>query len=351
MFERFTDRARRVVVLAQEEARLLDHDYIGTEHILLGLVQEGEGVAARALESLGIALEAVRAEVERAIGRGDHAPSGHIPFTARAKKVLELSLREALQLGHDYIGTEHVLLGILREGEGVAAETLMKLGADLSRVRQEVVRLLSGYGGPAAASEREPVLRFASGRVSGGVVPPLPAQACSFCGRDLWEVDRYVTGSAGVICDACVESTRQALESAPAEAGRALTLPPRVFGEPPDGDAMAEIDSAVGAVFGGEDDEEWVRSLEDGQRLLPVRTEVRARVPPMSDISVRLDRVRFRGTDDAEMRFTISLAPSAGGFSYEGSLHRNAGRWQVTRDTYCLVIQQLGVRCPPPERE
>jgi ATP-dependent Clp protease ATP-binding subunit ClpC len=147
MFERFTDRARRVVVLAQEEARMLNHNYIGTEHILLGLIHEGEGVAAKALESLGISLEAVRSQVEEIIGQGQAAPTGHIPFTPRAKKVLELSLREALQLGHNYIGTEHILLGLIREGEGVAAQVLQKLGADLNRVRQQVIQLLQGYTG------------------------------------------------------------------------------------------------------------------------------------------------------------------------------------------------------------
>ena len=154
MFERFTDRARRVVVLAQEEARMLNHNYIGTEHILLGLIHEGEGVAAKALESLNISLEAVRSQVEEIIGQGQQAPSGHIPFTPRAKKVLELSLREALQLGHNYIGTEHILLGLIREGEGVAAQVLVKLGADLNRVRQQVIQLLSGYQGkePVAAN-------------------------------------------------------------------------------------------------------------------------------------------------------------------------------------------------------
>jgi len=147
MFERFTDRARRVVVLAQEEARMLNHNYIGTEHILLGLIHEGEGVAAKALESLGISLEGVREQVEEIIGQGQTAPAGHIPFTPRAKKVLELSLREALQLGHNYIGTEHILLGLIREGEGVAAQVLQKLGADLNKVRQQVIQLLSGYAG------------------------------------------------------------------------------------------------------------------------------------------------------------------------------------------------------------
>src|SRR5207249_10277811 len=158
MFERFTDRARRVLVLAQEEARLLNHNFIGTEHILLGLIHEGEGVAAKALESLGISLEAVREKVEETIGPAGSSTTGSPPFTPRAKKVLELSLREALQLGHNYIGTEHMLLGLVSEGEGVAATVLVHLGADLSRVRQQVIQLLSGYasqgkgGAPAGAS-------------------------------------------------------------------------------------------------------------------------------------------------------------------------------------------------------
>ncbi|MGO1522949.1 MAG: ATP-dependent Clp protease ATP-binding subunit [Nesterenkonia sp.] len=147
MFERFTDRARRVVVLAQEEARMLNHNYIGTEHILLGLIHEGEGVAAKALESLEISLGGVREKVQEKIGPGQNAPSGHIPFTPRAKKVLELSLREALQLGHNYIGTEHILLGLIREGEGVAAQVLVEMNADLNKVRQQVIQLLSGYSG------------------------------------------------------------------------------------------------------------------------------------------------------------------------------------------------------------
>ncbi|MFC4556240.1 ATP-dependent Clp protease ATP-binding subunit [Georgenia faecalis] len=166
MFERFTDRARRVVVLAQEEARMLNHNYIGTEHILLGLIHEGEGVAAKALESLGISLEAVRQQVTEIIGEGQQAPSGHIPFTPRAKKVLELSLREALQLGHNYIGTEHILLGLIREGEGVAAQVLGKLGADLNRVRQQVIQLLSGYQGKEPVAAGGP----AEGQPSGSAV-------------------------------------------------------------------------------------------------------------------------------------------------------------------------------------
>jgi ATP-dependent Clp protease ATP-binding subunit ClpC len=166
VFERFTDRARRAVVLAQAEARMLNHDYVGPEHILLGLIAEGEGVAAMALKSLDISLEAIRRQVEEIIGQGQAAPTGHIPFTPRAKKVLELSLREALQLRHNHIGTEHILLGLISEREGVAAQVLQQLGADLDRVRQTVIQLLSGsptgrYGempSPSPFEEREKIV-------------------------------------------------------------------------------------------------------------------------------------------------------------------------------------------------
>jgi ATP-dependent Clp protease ATP-binding subunit ClpC len=157
VFERFTDRARRAVVLAQEEARMLNHDYIGTEHLLLGLVREYDGVAGKALASLGISLEGVRGQVQQIIGQGQAAPRGHIPFTSRAKKVLELALREALQLGHNYIGTEHILLGLIREGEGVAAQVLQSLGVDLNRARQAVIQLLAGYAIEAEAAGGETV--------------------------------------------------------------------------------------------------------------------------------------------------------------------------------------------------
>jgi ATP-dependent Clp protease ATP-binding subunit ClpC len=184
MFERFTDRARRVVVLAQEEARMLNHNYIGTEHILLGLIHEGEGVAAKALESLGISLEGVRDQVEEIIGQGQTAPAGHIPFTPRAKKVLELSLREALQLGHNYIGTEHILLGLIREGEGVAAQVLQKLGADLNRVRQQVIQLLSGYAGGESGSGQT------KAGVSGGSEEAKGSAVLDQFGRNLTQLAR-----------------------------------------------------------------------------------------------------------------------------------------------------------------
>ncbi len=154
MFERFTDRARHVVVLAKEEARLLNHNWIGTEHLLLGLIRQGDSVAARVLESLGISLQAVRHEVEEIIGQGEQVPSEEIPFTPRSKKVLEQALRESLQLRDNYIGPEHILLGLMREGDGVAAQVLIKLGANLNRVRQQVIQLLHGYQGKEPKSAR-----------------------------------------------------------------------------------------------------------------------------------------------------------------------------------------------------
>jgi hypothetical protein len=188
MFERFTDRARRVIVLAQEEARMLSHTYIGTEHILLGLIHEGEGVAAKALTSLGISLDAVRQQVEEIIGQGEEAPSGHIPFTPRAKKVLELTRREAEQLGHNYIGTEHILLGLIREGDGVAAQVLVKLGADLNRVRQRVIQLLHGY------QPKEPISAGTAAMREHGLLPGVQARLDVVEGRLAAVEQRLGTG-------------------------------------------------------------------------------------------------------------------------------------------------------------
>jgi ATP-dependent Clp protease ATP-binding subunit ClpC len=197
MFERFTDRARKVIVLAQEQAWLLNHQHIGTEHILLGLIHEGEGVAAKALESLGISLDVARARVEVAVPAGESPPRGHIPFTPRAKKVLELALREALQLGHKYIGTEHILLGLVREGEGVAAQVLAELGGgSLDRVRDTVVTILSGYEGkpadepapgsgprcPGCRAEVEKVVRWRVVDVSGAQGEPSRQATLLYCG-------------------------------------------------------------------------------------------------------------------------------------------------------------------------
>jgi len=210
MFERFTDRARRVVVLAQEEARMLNHNHIGTEHILLGLLHEGHGVAASALQSLGISLEAVRQEVEQIIGRGDQAPSGHIPFTPRAKTVLELSLRESHLLGHDYIGTEHILLGLIREGDGVAPQVLVRLGADLNRVRQQVIQLLHGHQGKEPTSSKD-----APGGLRLGRVPPGAASGGTAVESRLSAIEQRIgTGPVTADLDEQIAQMRRDKESA-----------------------------------------------------------------------------------------------------------------------------------------
>jgi ATP-dependent Clp protease ATP-binding subunit ClpC len=206
VFERFTDRARRVLVLAQEEARLLNHGFIGTEHILLGLLHERNGIAAQALSRMDVTLEAVREKVEELVGPTGAVPTGSPPFTPRAKKVLELSLREALQLGHNYIGTEHLLLGIVREGEGAGAQVLVSLGADQLRVRQSVIQLLADTVDPESGALREPV-EMTSGswtsRAAVGFRRSRIAQ-CSFCGRRPPESGRLIAGQDAHICEHCV---------------------------------------------------------------------------------------------------------------------------------------------------
>ncbi len=210
MFERFTERARYVVVLAQDEARTLKHNYIGTEHILLGLLREEEGLAARVLDSLGITVEEVRAQVVRIVGLGGEPAEANIPFTPRAKKMLELALREALSLGHDYIGTEHILLGLVRENEGVAARILLDFDADDERIRSEIMHVLSGSAGERAPRKGEPWImvycpschtpiesigtEVASGRF---VVEGDGAQTCRGCGA-VWHLSyRVEWGTAG----------------------------------------------------------------------------------------------------------------------------------------------------------
>jgi hypothetical protein len=342
VFERFTDRARRVVVLAQEEARLLNHNYIGTEHVLLGLIREGEGVGAKALESQAISLGGVRSQVEQIIGQGGSAPSGHIPFTARAKKVLELSLREALQLGHNYIGTEHILLGLIREGEGVAAQVLVKLGADLSRTRQAVLHLLSGPG----QNLRDPPATAL------GVIPPIQAAAaavcCSFCGRDLWEVDRHVASPGAAICSDCIVASQDALDRAAESTWGPVHLPPRVFGaEPTDPGAVAAIEHAFHTVFSdASTDEERAEALEDGTGLLPSLAEARERAPAIGPVRVQIQRVRFLDEHHARVGFTILLG-GAGGPSLDGQALETGGVWRVSRETFCRVVAMAGVRCPP----
>jgi hypothetical protein len=350
VFERFTDRARRVVVLAQEESRLLNHDYIGTEHLLLGLVHEGQGIAAQALESLGISLEAVRGQVEAIIGHGVAAPSGHIPFTPRAKKVLELSLREALQLGHNYIGTEHILLGLIREGEGVAAQVLVKLGADLSSVRQQVTQLLAGASSVSGLRADPTVFetsRSSGAMFSAGPAAPVRAPRCSFCLRDLWEVDHYVVGPGATMCDVCIAAARDALDAV-SQDRHLLVLPPRVFGTPPAQAAgvIEEIVRALNAVFGAELNEQSAPYMEDGEELVPTLLAALARFPDTHVTEAVVERVRFSTPDEVSVGFALVLDTGERS-PFVGTVIRVGTQWSVTRTTVADVLRGSGVYLPP----
>jgi len=339
MFERFTDRARRVLVLAQDEARLLGHSFIGTEHLLLGLIHEGRGVAAKALGSLGITLDAARDKVEETRARGPVV--GSPPFTSRAKKVLELSLRAALEHQHNYIGTEHLLLGLVREGEGHGARVLVLLGADLDRVHETVLRLLSPSGPEAPVPRRRAVAqRF---------VPPGGQQmaSCSFCGRDLWEVDRYVSAGRSVICAECVSTASDMLREEPAVGEREIFFPARVLGDVPDDDAVGAITECFRMVFGGGagDPERFTGFLEDDEELRPSFEAAGQRTMTRASGS-RVARLRFVTPDLADVRFEIVLEGGAA-FPFEGQAVRRGGRWLVSRATAATVLGRAGIQLPP----
>jgi hypothetical protein len=330
VFERFSDRARRVLVLAQEEARLLKHPFIGTEHILLGLIHEGEGVAARALEELEISLEDVRAKVHDAVSPSSTPAIGSPPFTPRAKKVLELSLREALQLGHNYIGTEHILLGLVREGDGVAAQVLVSLGLDLAAIRQKVVQLVSGKRGTG-----EP----------GGFVE------CSFCGRRPPESGQLVSGRDGVyVCEHCVRDLSHRLEADTDDDRGVVPSPVVITGRHPDDEEAAreEIASAFGHALVLSDDRRTVPSVEGGELLGPCLKEAQERHAALRhmDQSVTIDRIQFVDEEHA----SISFALAAEGLSSEmrqGEALVVDARWKVARATFCDMMHLAGVECPP----
>jgi len=351
MFERFTDRARRVVVFAQEEARLLDHNYIGTEHLLLGMIHEGEGVAAAALESLGVRLEAVRAEVEEIIGRGGLPVSGHIPFTPRAKKVLELSLRESMQLGHNYIGTEHILLGLIREGEGVAAQVLVKLGADLATTRSRVLALLSGEEVPQDPPRPPTAWRStaAARLVWGGTGPVLSSTEarCLLCGRPEDKVD-YLVGARGVmICDRCIQQAQVAVNAARSENREDKHIRIRPEETPPQDRSTAEeeIRKAFETLILSDSLEDRLAALEDGEALRATAEEVNRRAPGRVVADVEVMVVRFVDEDEAQVNFVLYFGQTP--MPRSGFAVRVEGKWKVSRDTWCELVRPLGVPCPP----
>ncbi|HXQ76039.1 MAG TPA: Clp protease N-terminal domain-containing protein [Acidimicrobiales bacterium] len=342
MFERFTDRARRVLVLAQEEARLLNHGFIGTEHILLGLIHEGDGVGAQALERLGITLEGVRAGVEEIIGLSASPGDGSPPFTPRANKVLELSLREALQLGHDYIGTEHILLGLVREGHGVAAQVLVGLGLDLARVRQQVIQLLSGY----------------RGRESEGIPDEGPLVSrhgalveCSFCGRRPPQSGQLVSGrGSAYVCEHCISELGARL-AAGGEDDSGVTAPPVVItGRLPDDEEAARtaITSAFARAFVLSEDRRTVPTVEGGELLGPCLKEAQVRHAALRrrGDTVAVDRIEFIDEEHASVSFTISLEGVSSETRHGDALVVDSA-WKVARATFCALMGLAGVECPP----
>jgi Clp amino terminal domain, pathogenicity island component len=357
MFERFTDRARRVLVLAQEEARLLNHSFIGTEHLLLGLIREEDGVAATALSEMGVTLEAVRARVKEAIGQTSRpAMTGSPPFTPRAKKVLELSLRQALQLGHSYIGTEHILLGLIQEGEGVAIQVLIDLRVNLLKLQEQVVRLMVGQDVEAPAIPgrdsgwRSVALQrgyIGARPMPGRLMMPGPhlTNVCLLCGRDLWEVGHYVTNGAANICEVCITDSATLVGNAPPDE-RSLTLPPRVFGEVPDPSAVGDIVLAATKVFEGRSDDELPLYLEEADALRPFMQQARQRVATQ-DITVVVRRVRFDSAEAAEVELTIRVGEGGLQVGVEGPMQKFEGRWMVTRELMADIVGRAGVRVPP----
>jgi len=348
VFERFTDRARRVLILAQDESRLQGHGFIGTEHLLLGLLRDGEGVAAQVLEEFDITYVAVREQLREAVGPRRRA-EGSPPFTPRAKKVMEYALREALQLGHNWVGSEHLLLGLVREGEGVGTQLLVVLGADLARVRLKVIELTSGPGGGSPGRSSPVPSRGVAVRTSGGEEGEVSTRgarrSCSFCGRDLWDVGHHVSTGEVTICETCVGDAQEALASAPSEA-REVFLPPRVFGTAPDEHAVAAITRAVVVTFGAVATEDRASVVEDYEELQPLMAEAAGRFP-IDDSFTHVERIRFLGGDLAEIRFVLGLRS---GFDarFEGQLVRRGGGWMVTRSLVEGVLARAGTTGPPP---
>ncbi len=328
-------------MLAQEEARLLQHNFIGTEHLLLGLILERDGVAAQTLAELDLSLADVRTKVEEVVGRSGLEDGGSPPFTPRAKKVLELALREALQLGHTYIGTEHILLGILREGGGVASQVLVSLGVEPAQLRQQLMqKLVLGY------QEAESGALTAS---SGGRLVE-----CSFCGRRPPASGRLVSGRGGsaYICEHCLQDLTQSLAE-PSDEDRPVIVGPVVItGQlPPDEEAArTDITRAFTSVFVLSQDRRTVPNVEGGERLGSCLKEAQERHAALrrKDHAVSVAAIEFVDERHASVSFTLSLegVPAT---MLSGEALAIDGVWTVARSTFCALMDLVGVRCPSEE--
>ena len=351
MFERFGDDARRVVVLAQEEARLLDHNSIGTEHLLLAMLNPAAGgIAADALRAAGITQERARAAVVEIIGRGGSPPSGHIPFTSRAKTVLELSLREALEVGDDEIGSEHVLLGLIREGSGVGTQVLVKLGANLTHLRHQVIarRGIRGPGPPRAvargAMSAGAVLR--STPAAGMVDQPVPR--CSFCGRSQDRVAHLLVAGGAALCDECARDAVAQLDELPDDAPKRARLRRRDVGLPDEHAARAAIERAFDAVLGPfrvpPADALWAVEAGDHVPELLIALDEAAGHAPVVVNDQTIEHVRFVDEDEAEIGLGLWMANSTAPMMQQASAVREDGTWKVSRSSveyFAALAQQF----------
>jgi hypothetical protein len=366
VFERFTDQSRRVLVLAQEEARLLDHSFIGTEHLLLGLTQEG--VPAQVLAGFDISLAAVREQAAQTIGLSGTPPTGSPPFTPRAKKVLELSLRSALQLGDQEIGPEHILLGLIQEGEGVGAQILVQLGAELAQVRQRVIQLLSeSHGGLGDRLSYHPELPPELRRQSSSPTVRAPRLwhqgklvTCSFCGLAPPESGQLVAGDNAFICEHCVRQwSRQLTSSGPFSTGpfrtgrfRRMSVADVLPGpqpENPDG-ARAEISAAYSNHGTVSEDGLSLPWVEDGENLGPTLAAAKDQRPDVAEVVISIDDLVFVDIEHAALLFSISVNGGPVLTHYRGDAVLIDGVWKMARSTFCQLMAMGGIQCPP-ERE
>ncbi len=337
-FERFTDHARRVLVLAQEEARILGHGFIGTVHLLLGLVHES-GPVASVLRSFGLGLETIRTRVRDTIGTGENAEASP-PFTPRAKRVLELSLREALGLGHQHIAPEHLLLGLLREGSGLAVQVLVALGIDLERLRQQTLTQL-GRPGPVARAQAMMSTGLGPDAMVGARWSPTQS-SCSFCGRDTWETDHFVSSPNAVICSACLDQAHEALQAA-RKTERELFLAPRVFGVPPEGTSLESLAVAVSTALGRDSSQEdLTRSIEDFDELQPFWVLAAEHFPIGS--KVVLDRVRF--LDDYHATVQVRAIYPGGSWLHHALFVQSDHRWKMSAASVREIIGGFGIATP-----
>jgi Clp amino terminal domain, pathogenicity island component len=339
MFERFTDSARHVVVLAQDEARSLGDGAIGEEHLLLALLRQGDNPAARALTEAGVQLEAARETVRGRVRRSPVGPPDHLPFTPDAKRALEGSLRAALDQHSAEIGPEHMLLALVAD-DGPATMVLDRFAVNRDALRRAV---LDEAGPPRTLAGRAPTTSILPPRP--GVLVGQHTGGCLLCGRDLMDVDRYVAGAVGAVCGECIGAAADAL--AQEADARRVTLPPRVTGPVPTPDAADAIVAVFTRVFArpadepGSDDD-----LEDGTALRPLLAQAGERHPTYRPSGLRVDRIRFVGDDDAELRYRLEFPNQS--MAFDGRAVRHDGRWQVSRDTMAGHLLQAGVTPPPP---